>query len=397
MKLKVALIFILSILIPTVLLAYFGLQAVRSERSIVERSIKERYDAMADIIENEVETTLSGLSRQLAKDKPLVESIILDQASIFKDQVSIYDTDGRALGGVDKKRLGQPIVTRRLKNLPYTIAVFEKYPALLERYADRKQALYFYVTIIIVSTVLVLAGATFTLGALSRQWQLAQLKSEFASSLSHDLRRPLTSIRMFSEMLKDDLVATDEKRKEYYNAINSESERLTQLANNILDFSRIETGQRERHLKEENIGKIVKETADYFQSYNMDEAHPVNISIPEGLPILKIDASAISQAILNLLTNAAKYSDTGKNINIAVVKRTKDVAIEVSDEGIGIPPAEQKKIFRKFYRVHKDTANVEGAGLGLALVKYAAEIHGGRVTVTSEVGKGSKFTLILPV
>ncbi len=397
MRLKVTLIFILSILIPTVLLAYFGLQAVRSEKSIVERSIKERYEAMADIIENEVDTTISGLSRQLTKDKLLVESIILDQASLFKDQVAIYDAEGRALGGSDKKYLGQPLVTRRLKDLPYTIAVFERYPALLERYEDRSRALYFYVTLIAVSTVLILAGAIFTLGALSRQWRLAELKSEFASSLSHDLRRPLTSIRIFSEMLKDDLVATEEKRKEYYIAINSESERLTQLANNILDFSRIETGRKERHLKEEDIAKIVKETADYFQSYNMDDAHPVNLSMPESLPVLKIDASAISQAVLNLLSNAAKYSEAGKSINVTVKKRMKDVAIEVSDEGIGIPPGEQKKIFRKFYRVHKDTADVEGSGLGLALVKYAAEIHGGRVMVESKVGKGSKFTLVLPV
>ncbi|MDO8525196.1 MAG: HAMP domain-containing sensor histidine kinase [Candidatus Omnitrophota bacterium] len=397
MRIKVALIFIISILLPTVLLAYFGLQAVRSERSIVERSVKDRYEAMADVIENEITSTLSGLSAAFTNNKPLLESIILDQTALFKDQVSIYDDKGTVLGGTDKKYLGPALVIRRLKNMPYTIYVYERYPGLLERYAERKKALYFYIVIIAMSAVSILAGGAFTLSALSKQWKLAELKSEFASSLSHDLRRPLTSIRMFSEMLKENLVATEEKRREYYNVINSESERLTQLANNILDFSRIETGRKVRRLKEEDIGKLVKETADYFLSYNMDEAHPITVSIQDNMPMLKIDGSAISQAVLNLLSNAAKYSDPGKNIKVTVMARAKDVAIEVADEGVGIPPEEQKKIFRKFYRVHKDTADVEGSGLGLALVKYAAEIHGGRVTVRSEAGLGSKFTLVLPV
>ncbi|MDD5428345.1 MAG: ATP-binding protein [Candidatus Omnitrophica bacterium] len=397
MRLKVTLIFTLSILIPTVLLAYFGLKAVRSERSIVERSMQERYETMADIIENEIDTTLAGVSRSFVKNKTVVELIILDQASLFKDQVSVHRADGSVLGEADKKYLKNPVVTRRLKNLPYTLTVYERYPALLERYEDRKKALYFYVTIIAISAVLILAGAAFTLGALSRQWQLAELKSEFASSLSHDLRRPLTSIRMFSEMLKDNLVASDEKRREYYTAINSESERLTQLANNILDFSRIENGRKVKHLKQEDVARLVKETVDYFQSYSLDEAHPVSISIPQGLPFIRIDASTISQAILNLLSNAAKYSDPGKAIKVSVKKRLKDLAIEVADEGTGVPKSEQKKIFRKFYRVHKDTADVEGSGLGLALVKYAAEIHGGRVELVSKVGEGSRFTLTLPL
>ena len=396
MKLTVALIFILSILIPTTLLAYFGLKAVRSEKSIFENSVRQRYEAMADIVESEVDTTVAGLSNGLLQDKPFIESIISDQASIFKGQVVITDDKGTVLGG-DGKNRGQLMVTQRMKRLPYTISVYERYPLFIERYEERQKALYAYIFIIAVSAVAILGGALFTLSALSKQWQLAELKSEFVSGLSHDLRRPLTSIRMFSEMLKDNLAATDEKKREYYGIINAESERLTQLANNILDFSRIETGRKARKFKDEDIAKLVKETVDHFISYNRDEERNVALSVQDGLPRLKVDTAAVSQAVLNLLSNAVKYSPTGKGVKLNVRKRIKYIAIDVSDEGIGIPRVEQKKIFRKFYRVQKGDSDVEGSGLGLALVKYAAKIHGGRVELVSEVGKGSKFTLVLPM
>ncbi len=397
MRLKVTLIFILSILIPTALLAYFGLQAVQSEKRIFENSIRQRYESMADVIENEIDTALAALSKEFLRNKRVTESIIIDQLSVFKDQAAISDLSGNPLGGADSRDRGKLMISRRMRSGPYIISVYERYPLVLERYEARSKALYAYVAIIGMSVVAILGGALFTLSALSRQWRLAELKSEFVSGLSHDLRRPLTSIRMFSEMLKDNLVPTEEKRREYYNVINIESERLTQLANNILDFSRIESGRKDHKFKTEDIGKLVKETTDYFLSYNLDDDHPVKVFIAAGLPAIKIETSAVSQAILNLLSNAVKYSPQSKEIKVNAYRSASHVVIEVIDEGIGIPRKEHKKIFRKFYRVREDTSEVEGSGLGLALVKYAAEIHGGRITVESEVGKGSKFTLVLPV
>ncbi|MFA5143425.1 MAG: HAMP domain-containing sensor histidine kinase [Candidatus Omnitrophota bacterium] len=397
MRLKIALIFILSILIPTALLAYFGLKAVRSEKVIVESGIKQRYEAMANIVESEIDSTLAGLSPELLKDKPFIESIISDQASIFKGQITIFDDKGSPVSGTSgAKNNRQLMVTRPMKNLPYTVAVYERYPLLIEKYEARKKALYAYIITIGAAAIAILAGALFTLGALSKQWRLAELKSEFVAGLSHDLRKPLTSIRMFSEMLKDGVVAENGRREEYYTIINTESERLTQLANNILDFSRIETGRKKHRFKEEDVGKIVKDTADYFLLYNLDEKRPVDVSIDKALPAIKADAGAISQAVLNLLSNAAKYSPTEKGIKVSVRRHPRGIAIDVIDEGIGVPRGEQKKIFRKFYRAQGPDSEIEGSGLGLALVKYAAEIHGGRVTVESEIGKGSKFTIVLP-
>ena len=398
MRLKITIIFLLSILIPTALLAYFGLQAVKSEKLILESSIRQRYEAMANIVEDEVTSTIAGLLQDFLKNKNMLESIIIEQASIFKDQVAVSDKKGIVLGGgsgnMDR---GQLMVSRHMKSLPYTISVYERYPLILERYGNRKKALYAYILIIGASAVAILGGSIFTLNALSRQWDLAELKSQFVSGLSHDLRTPLTSIRMFSEMLNNKLVPTEEKKLEYYKAINTESERLTQLANNILDFSRMESGRKKYRLKDEDIGKVVKETIDYFVSYNIDEPRLIDVSIQEGLPPIKIDASTISQAVLNLLSNAVKYSPNDKKIKVNVSMNRSDILIEVIDEGVGIPSSEHKKVFHKFYRVRRSDSDIAGSGLGLALVKYAAEIHGGRVAVESEIGKGSKFSMVLPL
>jgi signal transduction histidine kinase len=224
------------------------------------------------------------------------------------------------------------------------------------------------------------------------------MKNEFVSHLAHDLRRPLTSIRMFSEMLKTGRVADDGKRAEYYGIISNESEKLTLLANNILDFSRIEMGRKNYRIKKEDIARIVNETVDRFRSYMVDVPRQVSVDIEEGLPPVNADESAISQVVMNLLTNAAKYSPQDSIISVKVARTDRSVAVSVVDHGIGVPKGELKRIFRKYYRVEQDkVSSTEGSGLGLTLVKYIAEAHGGQIRAESEEGKGSRFTLILPI
>ncbi|MCX5677842.1 MAG: ATP-binding protein [Candidatus Omnitrophica bacterium] len=397
MRVNVVLIFILSVLIPTALLAYFGLQAVRSEKSIVETNIRRVYESMADVVEDEIRAALYGLSESSLRNKSKIEPLMVDQAAMFNYQVKIFDTAGRPLGGDPSRELGAPVLRKNIKGMPYVIAVYEKYPAVIKGLEERKHRLSSYIAIIIFSALFVLGGSFFTLSVLSREWRLTELKSEFVSSLSHDLRRPLTSIRMFSEMLKNDSVPSEEKKREYYNIISGESEQLTNLANNILDFSRIERGRKRYEFKDEDITKIVNSTVERFKSYMVHESCNVFLNIDKDIPVLKIDADSISQAITNLLTNAFNYSPFDKTIKINVAKKANEVAIEVIDSGVGIPRKEQKKIFRRFYRVNQKDMNVEGSGLGLTLVKYAAEAHRGKVTVESREGHGSKFSLLLPV
>ncbi|MFH1189710.1 MAG: ATP-binding protein [Candidatus Omnitrophota bacterium] len=397
MRVKIVLIFILSVLIPTALLAYFGLQAVRSEKAIVETNIRRVYESMADVVEDEIKTALYGLSESFLKDKAKVESILINQASMFNYQVKIFNDAGKPLGGELPKELGAPVLRKNIKGISYIIAVYEKYPVLIKGLGDRKNRLTSYMAMIIFSALFVLGGSFFTLSALSREWRLTELKSEFVSSLSHDLRRPLTSIRMFSEMLKNNTVPSEEKKREYYNIISSESEQLTNLANNILDFSRIERGRKKYEFRDEDITKIVGVTVERFKSYMAHESCKVSLAMDPDIPVLKVDADSISQAVTNLLTNAFNYSPFDKEIKVNVVKKPGEVAVEVIDNGMGIPRNEQKKIFRRFYRVESKDMNVEGSGLGLTLVKYAAEAHHGKIVVESKEGRGSKFSLVLPV
>ena len=411
MRIKIISIFILSILIPTTLLAYFGLLAVRSEKLIVEKNIQERYHAVADIVETEIKARLESIPPKLLEDREYLESIFLGSSAIFRDQVKILNEYARPIGGPEKsfssgakkKESEKPVLLRPIKDFSYQIAVYERHPLLLQRLEEKKKGLYLYVLLIGFSVIAILSGAFFTLYALSREWRLAKLKAEFVSHLSHDLRRPLTSIRMFSEMLKDDRIPEEEKKQEYYSIIAGESECLTHLANNILDFYRIEGSRKKYEFKDEDIVRIVTEIVERFRTYIADKSRNISLNIEDSIPMVHIDRDAISQGLMNLLSNADKYSQTDKEIKVRLYQGTGDrrqgaVVLEVIDHGIGIPQKEQKKIFKKFYRTsQKSVKDTEGTGLGLMLVKYIAEAHKGRVEVESEVGKGSKFSIILKV
>ena len=313
--------------------------------------------------------------------------------------------------GVAGRALAEAIFSRPLERLPYIIAVYERYPMILERLEARRQGLVLYIGLIAFSAFSILIGSFYTLSALAREWRFAQLKSEFVAHLSHDLRRPLTSIQMFSEIgLKKAASPAKKKKQEYYNIIANESGKLTHLANNILDFSRIERKRIRYNFEQADIANIVRDTVDRFKTYMIDDKRPVTLAM-DPCPPVKMDVHAIGQAVMNLLTNAAKYSPPGAEINVNVragshsgsvllghSRSGSSVVIEVIDHGYGVPASEQKKIFRKFYRVSKPyVAQIEGSGLGLTLARYTAEAHGGKVRVESEEGKGSKFSIVLPV
>ncbi|MFH1753089.1 MAG: HAMP domain-containing sensor histidine kinase [Candidatus Omnitrophota bacterium] len=406
MKTRIVLIFLVAILIPTALLAYFGLLAVRSEQTIIERNMRERHEFMADIVLGEIEVRLKEMPPDLAKNKKYLESVLAGEAAIFKGQAAVFTPDKRAIGGplksfafTGEEKPEAPALMRPIPKTDYSLAIYERYPLpLIKKQEEQMRGLHFYIAIIIFSAISILVGGFFTLWALSREWRLAKLKSEFVSGLSHDLRRPLTSIRMFSEMLREDRVPKTEKKQEYYDIINSESERLTHLANNILDFSRIETGRKRFNFEAENIANVVTDTVERFRKYMADEGRKIKLSIEGEIPPVKIDVSAMAQAFMNLISNAAKFSDPDQEIVVNLKRDGKsNIVIEIRDSGIGIPKADIKKIFNRFYRTsQKRVRDIEGSGMGLALVKYTIEAHKGRVVVESEEGKGSTFSVILP-
>lgn len=245
---------------------------------------------------------------------------------------------------------------------------------------------------------LLLLGIILTLRAASREMSLAAAKSSFVSNVSHELKTPLALIRLFAETLELDRVKDDQQAKEFLRTINGETRRLTQLINNILDFSKIEAGRKEYRFVSSDVAEVVEVVLRTYEYQLREGGFDLSTRIDHGLPMVSIDPEAISQAVVNLLNNATKYSDDIKKIEVAVWARDTDIAIEVADHGIGIPRSDQQKIFEKFYRVSTALVhNTKGSGLGLALVMHIIEGHGGQVLVDSEPGRGSRFTILIPI
>ena len=240
-------------------------------------------------------------------------------------------------------------------------------------------------------------GVVLSLRAVARQAKLAELKSAFVSNVSHEMRTPLALISLYSETLEMGRVDDAEKVREYQGVIHRESRRLTQMINNVLDFSRIESGRKEYVMEPCEVEEVLRETLADYREPIVAAGFELSLEIAEGLPRVQADRAALSQAILNLVDNAVKYSPDEKKIAVRAYQRQKQVAIEVEDRGAGIPASEQRRIFDTFHRAGDPlTSATRGSGLGLALAKNMAEAHGGRIEVESEAGRGSRFTIVLP-
>jgi signal transduction histidine kinase len=248
-----------------------------------------------------------------------------------------------------------------------------------------------------VAIALLLAGLILALRATTREMKLVEAKTTFVSNVSHELKTPLSLIRLFVETLELGRVRNPEEAHEYYRIINRESRRLTRLINNILDFSRIEAGRRQYQFAETNVAEIVTEVLQSYERQMTSAGFKARTIIQSDLPPALVDREALAQAALNLIDNAVRYSDQAKRIEVSVCLRGGDIAIEIADQGIGIPKAEHQRIFEKFYRVSTGLVHdTKGSGLGLAIVKHIVEAHRGRVTVESAPGEGSRFTILLP-
>jgi signal transduction histidine kinase len=252
--------------------------------------------------------------------------------------------------------------------------------------------------------VLILAGLSAVIAvavvlaflALRRELELARRKSDFLSAVSHELRAPVTTIRMYAEMLRDGWVGDAARRTEYETAIVSEGERLSRLVENVLAYSRRERGKplafREADLAEK-VREVVGLERPVFERAKLE----LQAEAPEQLP-WRFDADAVTQILVNLLDNALKHSRdaTERRVTVRLSGAPEAATLSVEDHGSGIPHDEQKRIFEPFYRVGSElTRETRGAGLGLALVRRLARAHGGEVAVSSEPGRGATFTVRL--
>src|SRR6266508_1541471 len=247
-------------------------------------------------------------------------------------------------------------------------------------------------------SVLLVAGLALAYRSVRREVELARLKSDFVSNVSHELRTPLSLIWLYAETLELGRINTREKKEEYYRIIRKESERLTALINNILDFSRIEAGRKEYDFRETDIAELVRNTLDAYRYQIEQQGFAFEQHIESSIPAVRVDREAIARAHVNLINNALKYSAHEKFLGVKLYRANDLLKLEVIDRGIGITRREQSKIFEKFYRTGDPLVhNTKGSGLGLSLVRHITQAHGGEIVVESTPGKGSKFTLSLPL
>ena len=252
--------------------------------------------------------------------------------------------------------------------------------------------------LIILSLSLTLLSLAIIYVAWRRDRQLRQLKEDFISNVSHELKTPLSLIRMFSEILVTDRVRSEDKKREYFQIIHNESDRMSRLINNLLDFANLGRGNESGYFEKTNIGTLAVKAVEAYRCEVQKDGFQLNLDLAPDIPDTFADPNAITMALFNLLDNSVKYSGDGKQIDVRVEKTNGTVDLSVKDRGIGIPPSEQPRIFDKFFRGSGPSIRrIRGSGIGLAITKHVAEIHGGEVSVQSEPGKGSLFTLKIPI
>ena len=291
----------------------------------------------------------------------------------------------------------EPVIIESPRELPvWTLKLYTEPTGLINTLFFPGHNIFLFIFIFI---VLVLAlGLFFTIQIVSKELQLSKMKSDFISTVSHEFKSPLTSIRHITDMLVLKRVPTESKKQEYYEIIQQQSERLSHLINNILDFSKLEEGEKSFRFEPLFIDQILQEIVISFKNSIPDKDFKVIYKQGNHLPKINADKVAVTQVIHNLLDNAFKYSGNSDSIEVYAKSDKKSVIISVKDYGIGIPLEERDKIYSRFYRISNDhTQQVKGSGIGLTIVKQIIESHGGTISLESKVGSGSTFIIKLPI
>ncbi len=321
-------------------------------------------------------------------------------------RVNVVDEEGRIIYG-PPVRSGEFTVGVRFPTTLYNWRV-QVSPAASEELASRvENRRLLEITMVALSCLVIVFGAIVIVLVAEKERRVSTLKSEFVANVSHELKTPLALVRMFAEMLQSGRVASEAKQKEYLDIIVRESERLSSLIENVLDFARLERGRGAYEFTEGDVGDAVAKAANVYRYRAEREGVQLVVDVAPDLPQARIDERAIQLAVTNLVDNALKYAPKGDEILVRAREDSGGVRIDVVDHGPGVPTEDRQRIFERFVRLpgrdgrggDPTKSPVRGSGIGLALVKHIAESHGGRAWVESplpDARPGSTFSLLIP-
>lgn len=314
-----------------------------------------------------------------------------------KARVSIADEEGRPVYG-SAVRAGELTVGRPFPTTLYgwRISVTLTSADELGERIERRRTL--ELVLVAIACVVIIAGVGFVLYAVEEERRLSEQKSEFVANVSHELKTPLSLVRMFAELLLSGRVASDEKRKQYLEIMLTESERLTALIENVLDFARVDRGRATFDFSAYSLSEVVQRAVEIYRYRAEREGLEIDVSLAEDMPPVRLDPRAIELCLINLLDNAIKYAKDGGRVTVKTAFDGRMATLSVEDRGAGIAPEDIRRIFDRFVRGKSARdARIRGTGIGLSLVKHIAEAHGGTARVESEVGRGSRFIVTLPL
>ena len=280
--------------------------------------------------------------------------------------------------------------------LSWTLELHQPDQRLVETLLTSRRGVYFYAFLLL--TGILAFGLTLTARSVTHHLELARMKSDIVSTVSHEFKSPLTAIRQLAEMLQSGRVPSDEQRGRYYDVILEQSERLSVLVDNVLDLARMDEGRYELERATVDVGALLEEIVERVEHRVRHEGFTIRLEIEDPAPAITLDAAAVTQATTNLIDNSVKYSGESKEVVVRGFSRNGHFVIAIKDFGVGLDDDETAKVFERFYRGGDAlTRTVKGTGLGLALVKQIAEAHGGSVAVESTPGSGSTFSIRLPL
>lgn len=307
---------------------------------------------------------------------------------------NIVDENNRVVFGPDLSEVGVYTVGHRFPTTLYgwRLQVAPRQAELLQ--AQGRSRMRGAAALPLMSFAVILLSAVFFLYAAEKERRLNELKSELMANVSHELKTPLSVVRMFADMLRSDRIPSEDRRHEYLDIICRESERLTSLIDNVLDFSALESGQGTYRLRRGDLGEAVGRALDAFRYRSEQEGVEIHLDAPDDLPPVLIDQEAIALAVINLLDNAVKYGGQTP-VELKLSRRRSVVDIAVRDHGPGIPPEALRLVFDRFYR-GPHAGPTRGSGIGLSLVKHIAQAHGGRAWAKNAPGGGAIVGFWIP-